>query len=256
VTELKATYPMHSTVLEKLQLIKDNPGFYKGLTDEEQAEIFLFLLQPKKLFQKPTTIKAVDGKDGVTPIKDVDYLSKESSLQFLTDIQKQVEKRLESITDGVDGKDAVITPELIEDIVLQVTSSIDFPKQILFDPTYLEESIEDLALDHEQLRDEVKTLKEASRTIVGGGATIGWVMSYVDTALAGVDSTNTWSFYSTSWSVEPALVETIGAGDVYSYTLDGTTRYRLVPDPYDPTQDAFYTTFSGSVLAGLIVTRG
>jgi hypothetical protein len=52
-------------VIQKLQLIKDNPDFYKGLTPEEQAELFLFLLHPKKLFQKPKTIKAVDGKDGV-----------------------------------------------------------------------------------------------------------------------------------------------------------------------------------------------
>jgi hypothetical protein len=173
-------------LLQKLQLIKENPDFYKGLTPEEQAELFLFLLQPKKLFQRPKTIKAVAGKDGVTPIKDVDYLSKEISLQFLTDIQKQVETRLESITDGSPGKDAVITPELIEDIVFQVTSQIEFPENIEFDSTSLVESIENLALDHEQLRDEVERIRLLSKAIIGGGAQVNWVKSYVEKALEGI----------------------------------------------------------------------
>ena len=69
-------------------------------------------------------------------------------------------------------------------------------------------------------------------------------------------SSAAWDYYVMNWSVEPALDSSIAGGDVYTYTLDATTRYRFVPTTYDPTQDAFYTTFSGGVLSGLIVTRG
>jgi hypothetical protein len=32
--------------------------------------------------------------------------------------------------------------------------------------------------------------------------------------------------------------------------------HRFIPVPYDPALDAFYTTFSGGALGGLIVSRG
>ncbi len=66
----------------------------------------------------------------------------------------------------------------------------------------------------------------------------------------------TWNYYVTTWSVEPTSLGTITGGEVFSYTLDGTTRYRFVPDPYDATTDAFYTTFDSGILTGLIVARG
>lgn len=69
-------------------------------------------------------------------------------------------------------------------------------------------------------------------------------------------SSTTWVFYATTWSVEPILNTTIAGGDVYDYTLDGTTRYRFVPTTYDATEDAFYTNFGGGLLTGLIVSRG
>lgn len=65
-----------------------------------------------------------------------------------------------------------------------------------------------------------------------------------------------WTYYATTWSVEPTLNASITGGDVYNYTLDGVTRYRFVPTTYDATEDAFYTTFSGGLLTGLIVSRG
>ena len=59
-------------LVKKLHLIKENPGYYNALSPEEQAELFIFLLTPKKkIFQKPVEIKGIDGK---TPVKDVDYL--------------------------------------------------------------------------------------------------------------------------------------------------------------------------------------
>jgi len=68
--------------------------------------------------------------------------------------------------------------------------------------------------------------------------------------------TLTWNYLAITWSAEPSFVESITGGDVYSYTLDGTTRYRFVPTTYDATQDAFYSTFVTPTLSGLIVARG
>lgn len=59
---------MLSPLLQKLQETVDNPGLYRPLTVEEQAELFLLLFAPKpKLFEKPKVIKGIDG---ATPVKD------------------------------------------------------------------------------------------------------------------------------------------------------------------------------------------
>lgn len=76
-----------------------------------------------------------------------------------------------------------------------------------------------------------------------------------------VVSVNAWVYFVQTWSVEPTKIASItGAtpGDVWSYTLNGVTRFRFVPTVYDPTQDAFYTTWNAgtSTLSGLIITRG
>lgn len=73
--------------------------------------------------------------------------------------------------------------------------------------------------------------------------------------IPGIGSTS-WDYYALVWSTPPVFLETIATGDVYSYTLDATTRYRLIPDPYDPQDDAFYSTFVSPTLSGLIVSRG
>lgn len=66
----------------------------------------------------------------------------------------------------------------------------------------------------------------------------------------------TWAYFKDHWSETPTTAGTTAAGSVLAYTLDGITRYRLVPAPYDPAQDAFYNTFTGGVLSGLIAARG
>ncbi len=66
----------------------------------------------------------------------------------------------------------------------------------------------------------------------------------------------TWGYYAVHWATTPAQVGTTAAGAVYSYTLGGTTRYRLVPSPYVAAQDAFYSAWDGAALSGFIVSRG
>ena len=67
---------------------------------------------------------------------------------------------------------------------------------------------------------------------------------------------NSFDYFLINFSIEPFLIATIQDGAVYSYTLDGVTRFRFVPDPYDPRQDAFYEDFDGTDLLNLIIRRG
>jgi len=66
----------------------------------------------------------------------------------------------------------------------------------------------------------------------------------------------TWDYLVANWSSEPTLNAAISGGEVYDYTLSGVTRYRFVPTTYDPTQDAFYSTYESETLSNLIATRG
>jgi hypothetical protein len=45
-------------------------------------------------------------------------------------------------------------------------------------------------------------------------------------------------------------------GKVFEYPLGTTTRYRFVPTTYSAALDGFYSTYTGGVLSGLIVSRG
>ena len=64
-----------------------------------------------------------------------------------------------------------------------------------------------------------------------------------------------WVTLKDSWTVAPVLIDTIAEGDVYQYAYGSTLYYRLVPSPYDSSEDSFYSTFSSPVLSGLIATR-
>jgi hypothetical protein len=65
-----------------------------------------------------------------------------------------------------------------------------------------------------------------------------------------------WRDYVTQWDVPPSLDGNLPGGSVYSYQLGGVERFRLVPNPYDAAQDAFYAAFDGGALSGLIAARG
>lgn len=67
---------------------------------------------------------------------------------------------------------------------------------------------------------------------------------------------NQFDYLVTKFSKPPTLNTTTSTGKVFNYTLEEVTRYRFVPTIYNPTQDAFYSTFTGGVLSGLITKRG
>jgi len=62
----------------------------------------------------------------------------------------------------------------------------------------------------------------------------------------------TWTDYATRWDAAPTVNSTNASGTIYNYTLDGTTRFRFVPNTYDATLDAFYAEVA---LTTLIAAR-
>jgi len=66
-----------------------------------------------------------------------------------------------------------------------------------------------------------------------------------------------WTDYATRWDTAPTLNKAITGGQVFNYTLNGTTRFRFVPTTYDSNLDAFYSGFNNTtdVLSGLLAKR-
>ena len=65
-----------------------------------------------------------------------------------------------------------------------------------------------------------------------------------------------WIDYATQWSITPTLIETTSEGSILSYMSGGVNKYRFVPSPYVPVEDAFYSEWDGSFLTGLLARRG
>lgn len=58
------------------------------------------------------------------------------------------------------------------------------------------------------------------------------------------------------FSVIPNVTVPVAGGVIIPHTWRGVTRYRFIPEPYDPTLDAFYENFDGSIFSGLIDSQG
>lgn len=51
----------------------------------------------------------------------------------------------------------------------------------------------------------------------------------------------TWANYVTEWSSEPVLHSSPAGGELFTYTYPSRTLYRFVPEPYNASEDTFYT---------------
>ena len=78
-----------------------------------------------------------------------------------------------------------------------------------------------------------------------------WLKFVQNTSYFSGGGAKTWIDYATGFSVEPTLVDTIAAGEVYLYNYEGKILYRLVSDSID----AFYSVYSGGAVSGLIVQK-
>ena len=75
---------------------------------------------------------------------------------------------------------------------------------------------------------------------------------------------NLWDTWVINWTSEPIELTTDGSasngattGDAISYTYQGVTRYRFIPNTYVPGSDAFYSTYTPATktVSGLLTTR-
>lgn len=85
---------------------------------------------------------------------------------------------------------------------------------------------------------------------------VTYTKSETDDLLDSKRNLYTWEYLVLNWSSNPTINTAIIGGDVYDYTLNGTTRYRFVPTTYDSTENAFYSNFDGVNLTDIITTRG
>jgi hypothetical protein len=213
-------------ILAKLKQIQENPGYFKGLTPEDQAELFLALLTPKKkILRKPVVITGIDGK---TPEKDKDYLSKESSLAILNEIKDEVQKTLKAIKPekGTDGKDAQITPELIERIVTEAVDRVPlpvFPYETIKTISDTQDTLLNVTEDILDIKEDVEKLKNEPKVVYQQGGTIGkqQVYGFIKQAVIdGVLSNGTGSIADTYETINQNLSAT---NAVFNYTGDKIT---------------------------------
>jgi hypothetical protein len=105
-----------------------------------------------------------------------------------------------------------------------------------------------------------ETVEQLSLTVAPAGESVAVaIANHGDTVtlvVAEAEAELAWTDLVTRWDSPPTQAATIGSGSVFAYVLDGTTRYRLVPSPYSAAGDAFYATFGGGVLSGLLAARG
>lgn len=264
----------------------------KGLYELEKAKHkaqMEFVKAETELRRKEIELKkeAFKGNDGYTPIKGKDYFTKEE----IESISKEI---LSLIPKPKDGVDAVVDYEKILKVVYskinEIVSKIPTQKGVagqkgergekgekgedgktpVIDTNKLTKEIlalikkdKSLSVDYQNIFKELEKQVYRMRETMPVGSSNS-LRGLIDADLTGVPQDakgnfllgQTWDLYVTNWSVAPSLNGTITGGSVYDYTLNGTTRYRFVPDPYDPTLDAFYSTFSAGVLSDIIVTRG
>jgi len=198
----------------------------------------------------------VDGEKGD---KGDDYvLTSEDKKEIASLIKVPVVEKVIERTEVV-KEQPIVTKEIVKE-VREVKVDVPFVDDASI--SYLEEKIVSLK---EKLEDKIDNLPKATlpspigivvREVQAGAGVSIDNSNPLKPIISSTEGVTTWSYYATTWSVEPTLNSSITGGDVYDYTLNGTTRYRFVPDPYDPTQDAFYSTFSAGVLSDIIVTRG
>ncbi|MHA1904697.1 MAG: hypothetical protein ACW968_11610 [Candidatus Thorarchaeota archaeon] len=60
-----------------------------------------------------------------------------------------------------------------------------------------------------------------------------------------------WIDFVTGFATTPSFLSTIASGDVWQYDYTSTTLYRLI----GPSEDSFYTNYSGSAVSGLVVSK-
>jgi hypothetical protein len=244
-------------ILAKLKQIQENPGYFKGLTPEEQAELFLVLLTPKKkILRKPVVITGIDGK---TPEKDKDYLSKEASLAILNEIKDEVQKTLKSIKPekGTDGKDAQVTPDLIERIVTEAVDRVPlpvFPYETIKAVSDTQDTLTVVKEDVEDIKEDIEELKKEPKVVYQQGGTIGKNQVYKFIAQAVEDGTIP-AGGGIAESFETVSKNLLSSDIVSSTTTSMTYANGIIKTIDDSVEGTIVITLSGATPSGIDLVK-
>lgn len=182
-------------LLQRLQLLKQNPDMIKPLTNEELADLLLIVLgyiKETDAAVKQGVLKGDKGEDGYTPQPDKDYMSLRSQKQWIQEMFDRalikVRREIQNGRDGRDGKDAVVTEEQIQraaELAFQMIQLPDFDTLITQEPQAIRNALEllqdDERLDAKAIKGLNERLDEATRTAAmanataAGGTNKNWV---------------------------------------------------------------------------------
>jgi len=158
---------MDKDLLKRLLLIRRNPGLANTIP---QGEIFAMLEKVIKAFgelQKAVAEGRLKGADGFTPVAGKDYPTERQVYTAVQDVldrelsrfTREAEKIKKSLSNGKDGKDAVITQKQIDQIAKLAAGLVVLPDVatiITMEPQAIRDALElldgDERLDAQYIR--------------------------------------------------------------------------------------------------------
>lgn len=267
----KAIIALNDEMISKASLYK----IIEMITDELSKEQFTEEVMQNIVESVMGQVRVPeDGKDYILSDEDLQFIISEVSeliddgtdyIITEQDIEDITQRVSQLVKDGKDGKDYIITSDDYKNIAELVEIEIpeyEIPEQPT--PDDIRDMLETLQGDDRLDISAIKGFDEILRKLKthNGNVTIG-NRGIQDAPRNGItygrnngEWVINWEYLATNWTTEPTLNTSITGGDVYNYTLNGTTRYRFVPSTYDATQDAFYKSFDGTTLSELIIARG
>ena len=122
-------------LLKRLKLASQNKELGIAFTNEEVLQVAIALLSSVETTNRAIEAGKVKGVDGKTPKAGVDFMSKdeqeaiikETLASFTRNLDSAIKTKLDSLTPGKDGSDALISDELVGQIAGMAASLIEVP---------------------------------------------------------------------------------------------------------------------------------
>lgn len=183
-------------LLKRLALAQQNPDLGISFSNEELTTVVATFLKVNQKTNELIEKGKIKGADGYTPKAGKDYLTPEQQEQFMRSAlevalakhDKEIQSRLAQLQNGLDGKDAEITDEMLAEIAEKASKLISLPdfKELMqvtvnASPEEVRNALELLQdedkLEMSAIKDLDKTLEEIKNLVFnisrGSGGTIG-----------------------------------------------------------------------------------
>lgn len=257
-----------SQLIKRLALLKQKPDVVKPLATEDIAELILSLLSHIKELDtsiKQGRLKGDKGDDGKTPEPDLDYMSRGTALKLIQELfegaSERIELKLAQVQDGLDGRDAEITEEQIQEAARRAFEMVTLPnfeELITAEPTAIRDALELLQGDERLEQSAIKNLPETidelregltkTTSMAAAGLPRNAVQAMIDASVQDSSGDMTWVKETPAGTIngvngtfqldhEPipgtlnlSLGRQLMIEDV-DYTLNGTTVIYITPPP-------------------------